>query len=155
MDYSSTVLLPKTDFPMRADLPKREPALVEQWSHQKAYQALLKARETAPAYHLHDGPPFANGDAHVGHALNMVLKDLVLKSRSMMGFYAPFVPGWDCHGLPIEHKVVTEQKLVGADLAVIRTKCEEVARHFIQRQKEQFQRPVSYTHLTLPTNREV
>ena len=140
MDYSSTVLLPKTDFPMRADLPKREPALVEQWARQKAYQALLKAREGAPAYHLHDGPPFANGDAHVGHALNMVLKDLVLKSRAMMGFYAPFVPGWDCHGLPIEHKVVTEQKLVGADPAVIRTKCEEVARHFIQRQKEQFQR---------------
>ena len=140
MDYSSTVLLPKTDFPMRADLPKREPALVEQWSRQMAYQALLKAREGAPAYHLHDGPPFANGDAHVGHALNIVLKDLVLKSRSMMGFYAPFVPGWDCHGLPIEHKVVTEQKLVGADPAVIRSKCEEVARHFIQRQKEQFQR---------------
>ncbi|NBT49164.1 MAG: isoleucine--tRNA ligase, partial [Actinobacteria bacterium] len=105
MDYSSTVLLPKTDFPMRADLPKREPALVEQWGREKAYQALLKAREGAPAYHLHDGPPFANGDAHVGHALNMVLKDIVLKSRAMMGFYAPFVPGWDCHGLPIEHKV--------------------------------------------------
>jgi isoleucyl-tRNA synthetase len=140
MDYSSTVLLPKTDFPMRADLPKREPTLVEQWARYNAYDSLLKAREGAPAYHLHDGPPFANGDAHVGHALNMVLKDLVLKSRSMMGFYAPFVPGWDCHGLPIEHKVVTEQKLVGADPAVIRTKCEEVARHFIQRQKEQFQR---------------
>ena len=140
MDYSSTVLLPKTDFPMRADLPKREPALVQQWASQKAYDSLLKAHSGAPAYHLHDGPPFANGDAHVGHALNMVLKDLVLKSRSMMGFYAPFVPGWDCHGLPIEHKVVTEQKLVGADPALIRTKCEEVARHFIQRQKEQFQR---------------
>jgi isoleucyl-tRNA synthetase len=140
MDYSATVLLPKTDFPMRADLAKREPRWVESWARDKAYESILKSRHGAPDFYLHDGPPFANGDAHVGHALNMVLKDLVLKSRSMMGFHAPFVPGWDCHGLPIEHKVVTEQKLVGADPAVIRTKCEEVARHFIQRQKEQFQR---------------
>ncbi len=140
MDYSTTVLLPKTDFPMRADLPKREPALVELWGREKAYESLLQARQGAPEFYLHDGPPFANGDAHVGHALNMVLKDIVLKSRSMMGFCTPFVPGWDCHGLPIEHKVVTEQKLVGADPAVIRAKCEEVAKHFIQRQREQFQR---------------
>ncbi len=140
MDYSATVLLPKTDFPMRADLAKREPGWVESWARDKAYESILKARQGAPDFFLHDGPPFANGDAHVGHALNMVLKDLVLKSRSMMGFHVPFVPGWDCHGLPIEHKVVTEQKLVGAEPAVIRTKCEEVARHFIQRQKEQFQR---------------
>ncbi|MFA9197516.1 MAG: class I tRNA ligase family protein, partial [Aliarcobacter sp.] len=140
MDYSATVLLPKTDFPMRADLAKREPGWVDSWARDKAYESILKARQGAPDFYLHDGPPFANGDAHVGHALNMVLKDLVLKSRSMMGFHAPFVPGWDCHGLPIEHKVVTEQKLVGAEPAVIRTKCEEVAKHFIQRQKEQFQR---------------
>jgi isoleucyl-tRNA synthetase len=140
MDYSATVLLPKTDFPMRADLAKREPGWVESWARDKAYESILKARQGAPDFYLHDGPPFANGDAHVGHALNMVLKDLVLKSRSMMGFHTPFVPGWDCHGLPIEHKVVTEQKLVGAEPAVIRTKCEEVAKHFIQRQKEQFQR---------------
>jgi isoleucyl-tRNA synthetase len=140
MDYSATVLLPKTDFPMRADLAKREPGWVESWARDKVYESIIKARRGAADFYLHDGPPFANGDAHVGHALNMVLKDLVLKSRSMMGFHAPFVPGWDCHGLPIEHKVVTEQKLVGADPAVIRTKCEEVAKHFIQRQKEQFQR---------------
>ena len=140
MDYSSTVLLPKTDFPMRADLPKREPALAAEWLEKKAYESLLKSRQGAPEFHLHDGPPFANGDAHVGHALNMVLKDIVLKSRAMMGFRTPFVPGWDCHGLPIEHKVVTEQKLVGAEPAVIRTQCEQVARHFIGRQREQFQR---------------
>jgi len=125
---------------MRGDLPKREPAWVQQWLKDKTYEKLLTERAKAPEFHLHDGPPFANGDAHVGHALNMVLKDIVLKSRSMMGKRAPFVPGWDCHGLPIEHKVVTEEKLVGAEPAVIRKKCEEVARHFIQRQKEQFQR---------------
>jgi isoleucyl-tRNA synthetase len=140
MDYRATVRLPSTDFPMRGDLPKREPAWVEGWRKDKTYEKLLQARAQAPEFHLHDGPPFANGDAHVGHALNMVLKDIVLKSRSMMGKRAPFVPGWDCHGLPIEHKVVTEEKLVGAEPAVIRKKCEEVARHFIQRQKEQFQR---------------
>ena len=140
MDYSQTVRLPKTDFPMRGDLPKREPVWVQQWLKDKTYEQLLQERAKAPEFHLHDGPPFANGDAHVGHALNMVLKDIVLKSRSMTGKKTPFVPGWDCHGLPIEHKVVTEEKLVGAEPAVIRKKCEEVARHFIQRQKEQFQR---------------
>ena len=140
MDYSQTVRLPKTDFPMRGDLPKREPAWVQGWLNDQTYEKLLQERAKAPEFHLHDGPPFANGDAHVGHALNMVLKDIVLKSRSMMGRKAPFVPGWDCHGLPIEHKVVTEEKLVGAEPAVIRKKCEEVARHFIRRQKEQFQR---------------
>ncbi|NDH86246.1 hypothetical protein EBY67_04235, partial [bacterium] len=82
MDYSGTVLLPKTDFPMRADLAKREPTWVESWARDKAYESILKARQGAPDFYLHDGPPFANGDAHVGHALNMVLKDLVLKSRS-------------------------------------------------------------------------
>ena len=125
---------------MRGDLPKREPGWVQQWLADKTYEKLLQERAKALEFHLHDGPPFANGDAHVGHALNMVLKDIVLKSRSMMGRKAPFVPGWDCHGLPIEHKVVTEEKLVGAGPEVIRKKCEEVARHFIQRQKEQFQR---------------
>jgi len=132
--------LPRTDFPMRGDLPKREPGWVQQWLKDKTYEKLLRERDNAPEFHLHDGPPFANGDAHVGHALNMVLKDMVLKSRSMMGRKTPFVPGWDCHGLPIEHKVVTEEKLAGAEPAVIRKKCEEVAKHFIQRQKEQFQR---------------
>ena len=140
MDYSQTVRLPKTDFPMRGDLPKREPAWVQGWLKDKTYEKLLQERAKAPEFHLHDGPPFANGDAHVGHALNMVLKDIVLKSRAMMGKKTPFVPGWDCHGLPIEHKVVTEEKLVGAEPAIIRKKCEEVAKHFIQRQKEQFQR---------------
>jgi isoleucyl-tRNA synthetase len=113
---------------------------VQAWLKEKTYEKLLQERAKALEFHLHDGPPFANGDAHVGHALNMVLKDIVLKSRSMMGRKAPFVPGWDCHGLPIEHKVVTEEKLVGAEASVIRKKCEEVARHFIERQKEQFQR---------------
>jgi isoleucyl-tRNA synthetase len=113
---------------------------VQGWLKDKTYEKLLLERAKATEFHLHDGPPFANGDAHVGHALNMVLKDIVLKSRAMAGGKTPFVPGWDCHGLPIEHKVVTEEKLVGAEPSVIRKKCEEVANHFIQRQKEQFQR---------------
>ena len=93
---------------MRGDLPQREPVWVQGWLKDTTYKKLQQARAGAPEFHLHDGPPFANGDAHVGHALNMVLKDIVLKSRSMTGKKVPFVPGWDCHGLPIEHQVDKE-----------------------------------------------
>ncbi|VVM08478.1 isoleucyl-tRNA synthetase [Methylacidimicrobium cyclopophantes] len=108
MDYRDTVLLPRTSFPMRAELPKREPLLLERWRRENLYEQILRARSAGPRFILHDGPPFANGDAHLGHALNKTLKDLVLKSRNMMGFFAPYIPGWDCHGLPIETKVVKE-----------------------------------------------
>ena len=108
MDYKATLLLPKTDFPMRAELPKREPALLARWRTEKVYDQIMAARADAEPFVLHDGPPFANGDAHMGHALNMVLKDLVLKVQNMSGRRAPFVPGWDCHGLPIEFKVMKE-----------------------------------------------
>jgi len=145
MDYKNTLLLPKTDFPMRAELPKREPALLAKWREEKIYDQILAARKDAAksrdtTFILHDGPPFANGDAHMGHALNMVLKDIVLKYQNMSGNYAPFVPGWDCHGLPIEHKVMKELGAAETDPIKIREKCEATARHFIGVQSEQFQR---------------
>jgi isoleucyl-tRNA synthetase len=140
MDYKNTLLLPKTDFPMRAELPRREPAFLAKWREEKIYEQILAARKDAPKFVLHDGPPFANGDAHMGHALNMVLKDIVLKYRNMSGHYAPFVPGWDCHGLPIEHKVMKELGAAETDPLKIREKCEATARHFVGVQSEQFQR---------------
>jgi isoleucyl-tRNA synthetase len=145
MDYKATLLLPKTDFPMRAELPKREPAQLAQWRSEKIYEQILSARKDAAksrdtTFLLHDGPPFANGDAHMGHALNMVLKDIVLKYQNMSGRYAPFVPGWDCHGLPIEFKVMKELGATETDPLKIREKCEATARHFIEVQREQFQR---------------
>jgi isoleucyl-tRNA synthetase len=140
MDYKATLLLPKTDFPMRAELPKREPALLAKWRTEKVYDQIMAARVDAESFVLHDGPPFANGDAHMGHALNMVLKDLVLKVQNMSGRRAPFVPGWDCHGLPIEFKVMKELGATETDPVKIREKCEATARHFIAVQSEQFQR---------------
>ena len=144
-DYKNTLLLPKTDFPMRAELPKREPALLAKWREEKVYDQIMAARadaakDRATTFILHDGPPFANGDAHMGHALNMVLKDIVLKYHNMSGHYAPFVPGWDCHGLPIEHKVMKELGAAETDPIKIREKCEATARHFVGVQGEQFQR---------------
>ena len=140
MDYKNTLLLPKTDFPMRAELPKREPAFLAKWREEKIYDQIMAARQGQTKFVLHDGPPFANGDAHMGHALNMVLKDIVLKYQNMSGHYAPFVPGWDCHGLPIEHKVMKELGAAETDPIKIREKCEATARHFIGVQSEQFQR---------------
>ena len=145
MDYKNTLLLPKTDFPMRAELPKREPAILAKWREEKIYEQIMAARQDAAknretTFILHDGPPFANGDAHMGHALNMVLKDIVLKYHNMSGHYAPFVPGWDCHGLPIEHKVMKELGAAETNPIKIREKCEATARHFIGVQSEQFQR---------------
>ncbi|MCE0523173.1 MAG: isoleucine--tRNA ligase [Methylacidiphilales bacterium] len=139
-DYKNTLLLPKTDFPMRAELPKREPAILAKWREEKIYDQIMAARKGQPSFILHDGPPFANGDTHMGHALNMVLKDIVLKYRNMSGHYAPFVPGWDCHGLPIEHKVMKELGAAESDPIKIREKCEATARHFVGVQSEQFQR---------------
>jgi isoleucyl-tRNA synthetase len=144
-DYKQTLLLPRTDFPMRAELPKREPAILAKWRGEKIYDQILAARKDAAknrdtTFILHDGPPFANGDAHMGHALNMVLKDIVLKYQNMSGHYAPFVPGWDCHGLPIEHKVMKELGAAETDPIKIREKCEATARHFVGVQSEQFQR---------------
>ena len=136
--YKDTVLLPKTDFPMKAGLAQREPELLAKWEREGLYDAIQKAREGSPKYVLHDGPPFANGDVHMGTALNKVLKDLVVKSKTMAGFQAPFIPGWDCHGLPIEFRVVKSS--AGLTPLQVRQKSEEYARKFIDIQRTQFRR---------------
>ena len=137
-NFKDTLLLPKTDFPMKADLVKREPERLAKWEAAGVYQSILDARIGAPLFVLHDGPPFANGDVHMGTALNKILKDLIVKSRSMLGFRAPFVPGWDCHGLPIEFKVVKESR--GLAPAEIRRRAEAFARKYIDIQRGQFKR---------------
>lgn len=136
--YKDTVLLPKTDFPMKAGLAQREPELLAKWEKEGLYDAIQKAREGSPKYILHDGPPFANGDVHMGTALNKVLKDLVVKSKTMAGFQSPFIPGWDCHGLPIEFRVVKSS--AGLTPLQVRQKSEEYARKFIDIQRGQFRR---------------
>ncbi|CAN5304578.1 isoleucine--tRNA ligase [soil metagenome] len=138
--YKQTLNLPATEFPMRGDLVKHEPARLAKWQEAGLYRAITGRRksEGCPDFILHDGPPFANGDVHMGTALNKVLKDLVLKSRSMAGFHCPFVPGWDCHGLPIEFKVVKESR--GLEPAEIRRRSEAYARKFIDVQRTSFQR---------------
>ena len=101
-DYRDTVFLPKTDFPMKAGLPQKEPGILARWQDENLYEKLRDTRRGAEKFILHDGPPYANGDMHIGHALNRILKDMVVRTQGMMGKDAPFVPGWDCHGLPIE-----------------------------------------------------
>jgi len=136
--YKDTVRLPKTDFPMKAGLAQREPELLAKWEKEGLYAAIQKTREGAPKFILHDGPPFANGDVHMGTALNKVLKDLVVKSKTMAGFQTPFIPGWDCHGLPIEFRVVKSS--AGLTPLQVRQKSEEYARKFIDIQRGQFRR---------------
>jgi isoleucyl-tRNA synthetase len=137
--YKDTLNLPKTEFPMKAGLTTREPEILAQWERQKLYERIQEARKDATrTYVLHDGPPFANGDVHMGTALNKILKDFVVKSRTMAGYRAPYVPGWDCHGLPIEFKVVKESK--GLAPAEVRRRSEAYARRFIEIQKRQFRR---------------
>ncbi|TFH23013.1 MAG: hypothetical protein E4H03_07125, partial [Myxococcales bacterium] len=109
MDYKNTLNLPATDFPMRANLPNREPDMLRQWEETGLYERMLERRRDAPRFLLHDGPPYANGNIHIGHALNKVLKDIVTKYKCLAGFQSPYRPGWDCHGLPIELEV--EKKL--------------------------------------------
>ena len=138
-NYKDTLNLPKTDFPMKANLATREPEMLKMWEETRSLRADPKgARRCADLFVLHDGPPFANGDVHMGTALNKILKDLVVKSKSMAGFRAPYVPGWDCHGLPIEYKVVKESR--GLSPLEVRKKSEAFARKFIDIQREQFKR---------------
>ncbi|MBE0540295.1 MAG: isoleucine--tRNA ligase [Verrucomicrobia bacterium] len=143
MDYKNTLNLPRTDFAMRADLVTREPERLKKWEAAGLYARIQTARARAPKFVLHDGPPFANGDVHVGTALNKILKDIVIKYKTLRGFCAPYIPGWDCHGLPIEFKVSQEMRKAGdtsAEPAVIRKACETYARKFIDIQRTQFKR---------------
>jgi isoleucyl-tRNA synthetase len=143
MDYKTTLNLPRTDFSMKADLVVREPERLARWQAARLYEEIQARRAGAPTFVLHDGPPFANGDVHVGTALNKILKDIVIKSKSLRGFRAPYVPGWDCHGLPIEFKVSQEMRKAGdtsADPATIRKACEAYAHKYIDIQRDQFKR---------------
>jgi isoleucyl-tRNA synthetase len=137
-NYKDTLNLPKTDFPMKASLTTREPEMLKKWQEAGLYEQIQAARAGAELFVLHDGPPFANGDVHMGTALNKILKDLVVKSKTMAGFRAPYVPGWDCHGLPIEYKVVKESR--GLSPLEVRQKSEAFARKFVDIQREQFKR---------------
>src|SRR3989338_2311337 len=110
-EYKNTLNLPVTDFPMKADLPAREPGTLAWWEKQGLYEKIRAKSKGCKPWVLHDGPPYANGDIHMGHALNKVLKDTLVKYRTMRGFDAPYVPGWDCHGLPVEHQLFKELKI--------------------------------------------
>ncbi|SIQ93650.1 Isoleucyl-tRNA synthetase [Aromatoleum tolulyticum] len=136
-DYRKTLNLPDTPFPMRGDLAKREPGWIAAWQQKKLYQKIRKAAAGRPKFILHDGPPYANGDIHIGHAVNKILKDIIVRSKTMAGFDAPYVPGWDCHGLPIEHQIEKQHgKHLPADRA--RELCREYAGEQIERQKKDF-----------------
>src|SRR5438094_1476969 len=137
-NYKDTINLPRTEFPMKANLAAREPEMLKTWEETRLYQQIQKSREGRELFVLHDGPPFANGDVHMGTALNKILKDFVVKSQTMLGKRAPFVPGWDCHGLPIEYKVVKESRALSP--LEVRQKSEAFARKFIDIQREQFKR---------------
>ena len=139
--YRDTLCLPKTSFSMKANLVQREPQLRKEWAKSNIYARIREARQGAPLYILHDGPPYANGDIHMGHVINKVLKDLVVRYKTMVGFDAPFVPGWDCHGLPIESKVVAElgDKVHQMSKLDIRKNCMKYASKYVKVQSEQFQ----------------
>ncbi len=143
MDYKNTLNLPQTDFPMKADLVTREPARLKKWEAAGLYAAIQAGRAGAERFVLHDGPPFANGDVHIGTALNKILKDIIIKYKTLRGFSAPYVPGWDCHGLPIEFKVTQDMRKAGdttSNAATIRRVCEAYAHKYIGIQRAQFQR---------------
>ena len=149
-DYSETLFLPKTDFPMRAGLPQREPEILQRWRKLDLYGRLRAAAKDRPRFILHDGPPYANGNIHIGHALNKILKDVVTKSHQMLGFDSNYVPGWDCHGLPIEWKIEEENyRAKGkakpdlsnpAALVEFRKECRAFAEHWIGVQRDEFER---------------
>jgi isoleucyl-tRNA synthetase len=144
-DYKDTVFLPKTDFPMKAGLPQKEPGILARWQEQGLYQQVRAARAGREKFILHDGPPYANGDMHIGHALNHILKDMVTRTHNLVGMDAPYVPGWDCHGLPIEWKVEEQyrkKKLNKDEVPVeeFRAECRAYAQHWVNTQREQLKR---------------
>ena len=143
--YKGTVFLPKTDFPMRGGLPQKEPEILEKWAEMDLYDRLRNQSAKSPRWTLHDGPPYANGNIHIGHAVNKILKDVVNKSKQMQGFNADYVPGWDCHGLPIEWKIEEKYRASGLDkddvgVVPFRKECREFAQHWVGVQAEEFQR---------------
>ena len=148
-DWSETLFLPKTEFPMRAGLPKMEPTLLERWNKIDLYARLREAGKGRAKFVLHDGPPYANGNIHIGTGLNKILKDIVVKSQQMLGFDSNYVPGWDCHGLPIEWKIEEEYRAKGREkpdfadfdaMRGFRKECREFAEHWLDVQRDEFKR---------------
>ena len=141
-DFNATLNLPKTDFPMRAGLPKREPEMLRRWEEEHLYEEMLKKNEGKPRFSLHDGPPFSNGNIHMGHALNKSIKDFIVRSYAMRGYYTPYIPGWDNHGMPIESAIIKEQKLNHKAMSVadFRSACEAYALKYVGIQREGFKR---------------
>src|ERR1017187_3746771 len=141
-ELKSTINLPKPAFPMKANLPQNEPKTLARWEEQRLYDQIRQARKGAPVYILHDGPPYTSGPIHLGTAMNKCLKDFIVKSKTMSGFDAPYVPGWDCHGLPIEIKV--DKELGGKKLQMpalsVRNACRKYAQKFLDLQRQQFKR---------------
>ena len=142
MDYKNTIITPKTSFPMKAGLPLREPGMLEKWYELDIYKALLEKNQDCPRFVLHDGPPFSNGDIHMGHALNKTLKDFIVRSKAMEGYFTPYTPGWDNHGMPIESAIIKKNKLNHKTMPVpeFRTACEKFAQDYIDRQMTGFKR---------------
>ena len=142
MEYKQTLNMPKSGFPMRAGLPQREPEMLKKWEELDLYHELLKKNEGKPRFALHDGPPFSNGDLHMGHALNKALKDFIVRSYAMRGYYTPYIPGWDNHGMPIESAIIKKNKLNRKAMSVpeFRSACHEFADHYIDVQREGFKR---------------
>ncbi len=161
MDYKATLNLPTTDFPMRGNLPQREPEIMQRWTELDLDSRLNEATTDKPNFTLHDGPPYANGNIHIGHALNKILKDIVIKSKRMQGYYAPYIPGWDCHGLPIELKVDQKLGKKKRDMSKveIRKECRIYAKEWVDIQSEEFRRlgifgDWKHPYLTMTTDYE-
>ncbi len=144
VDYRETLQLPRTELPMRANLSRREPEFLRRWDEERMYERLqeLGRAKNRPTFILHDGPPYANGDIHIGTAFNKILKDIVVRSHSMAGYHAPYVPGWDTHGLPIEHAIISTRNIDrhAMDPVEFRRLCREYALHYVDVHREQFRR---------------
>src|SRR3989339_233459 len=145
MEYKSTLNLPQTDFPIRANLAKVEDEMLSFWSKESIYEKLQTQNKTKDKFILHDGPPYPNGDIHLGHALNKILKDIVVKYKTMCGFHAPYIPGWDCHGLPIETQLLKEARIAGHETPTLdkidfRNKCRDYALKYVNLQREEFKK---------------
>ena len=142
LDYKATLNMPKSGFPMRAGLPAREPEMLERWNKIDVYRLLMEKNADKPRFSLHDGPPFSNGDLHMGHALNKSIKDFVVRSYAMRGYYTPYIPGWDNHGMPIESAIIKKNKLNYKEMSIpeFRSACEEFAQHYIDVQRKGFRR---------------
>ena len=142
MNYRDTLNLPKTDFSMRAGLAQKEPQWLKEWEEKRLYEAIREKSKDLPKFILHDGPPYANGNIHIGHALNKILKDIIVKFKTMQGFDSLYVPGWDCHGLPIEHQLLKEMKVHKSQVERVsfRKKAHDYAMKYVDIQREQFKR---------------